>query len=80
MEKLNLNPDPRLEFAPGKTAFDYSLAIAQVSAIAFPVLLPGIKPFDLVTAPLRGKRMGEWCEELRLRLKCAESDGSWTYP
>lgn len=24
--------------------------------------------FDLVTAPLRGKRMQEWCEELRLRL------------
>jgi len=68
MEKLNLNPDPRLEPAPGKTAFDFGLAIAQVSALAFPAVLPGVKLFDLITAPLRGKRMSDWCEELRLRL------------
>jgi hypothetical protein len=68
MEKLNLNSDPRLEPAPGKTAFDYGVAIAQVGAIVFPALLPGVKFFDLLTAPLRGKRMSDWCEELRLSL------------
>jgi hypothetical protein len=68
MEKLNLNPDPRLEPAPGKTAFDYGVAVSQVQAIALPFLLPGVKLFDIVTAPLRGKRMSDWCEDLRLRL------------
>ncbi len=68
MEKLNLTPNPRLEPAPGKTAFDYGVVIAQVGAIAFPTVLPGVKLFDLVTAPFRGKRMSDWCEELRLRL------------
>ena len=54
--------------APGRTAFDYGLAIAKASALAFPFVGTGVTLFDLVTAPLRGKRLSDWCEELRLRL------------
>ena len=68
MDILKLTPDPRLDSAPGPTAFDYSLVIAKVAALAFPPLGGGVALFDLITAPLRGKRMSEWCEELRLRL------------
>src|ERR1700688_4621178 len=68
MEKLNLNPDTRLAPAPARSALDYGLAVAQVGGIAFPFGGAGVKLFDLVTAPLRGKRMSDWCEELRLRL------------
>jgi len=68
MNPLKLSPDPRLEPAPTRSGFDYGLAIAQVGALAFPFLGAGVKLFDVVTAPLRGKRMSDWCEELRLRL------------
>jgi hypothetical protein len=80
MEKLNLNPDPRLEPAPGKTAFDFGMAVAQVGAIAFPTVLPGVKLFDLLTSPLRGKRMSDWCEALRLRLNDLSSKVSGLTP
>jgi hypothetical protein len=68
MDSLKLTPDTRLQPAPARSAFDYGLAIAQVGAIAFPFVGAGVKLFDLVTAPLRGKRMSDWCEELRLHL------------
>jgi len=60
--------DSRLQPAPDATAFDYALAIAKAGSIAFPFLGAGVTLFDLVTAPLRGKRLNDWCEELRLRL------------
>jgi hypothetical protein len=60
--------EQHLQPAPGMTAFDYAMAIAKVGAIAFPFLGPGITLFDLVTAPARGKRMSDWCEDLRLHL------------
>jgi hypothetical protein len=68
MDILKVNPDPRLEPAPEPTAFDFGLAIAKVGSIAFPFFGGGVTLFDLVTAPLRGKRLSDWCEELRLRL------------
>jgi hypothetical protein len=68
MAILNLEPDSRLEPAPDRTAFDYGLAVAKVGALAFPFLGAGVTLFDLVTAPSRGKRLNDWCEELRLRL------------
>lgn len=68
MDSLKLKPDPRLEPAPEPTAFDYGLAIAKVGALAFPFLGVGVTLVDLITAPLRGKRLIDWCEEIRLRL------------
>lgn len=69
MEVLKLSPDARLEPAPEPAAFDYGLMIAKVAALAFPHCLgPAVGFFDLLTAPARGRRMNEWCEELRLRL------------
>jgi hypothetical protein len=68
MEKLNLNPDPRLQPAPERDAFDYSVAAARVGGLALPFLGAGATFFDLVTAPLRGKRLSGWLDELRLRL------------
>jgi hypothetical protein len=77
MEKLNLNPDRHLQAAPGKTAFDYGMAVAKAGSVAFPFLGAGVVLVDLVTAPLRGKRMNDWCEELRLCLNklSAEVEG-----
>jgi len=66
MAILNLESDSRLEPAPDRTAFDYGLAVAKVGALAFPFLGAGVTLFDLVTAPSRGKRLIDWCEELRL--------------
>jgi hypothetical protein len=57
-----------LESAPEPTAFDYGLAVAKVGAVAFPFLGSGIALFDLITAPIRGKRFNDWCERLRLGL------------
>ncbi|MDQ2839906.1 MAG: hypothetical protein M3Y72_02470 [Acidobacteriota bacterium] len=57
-----------LEPAPESTAFDHALAVAKVGALAFPFLGSGIALFDLIAAPLRGKRITDWCEQLRLRL------------
>jgi len=70
MEKLNLNPNPlpRLQPAPERDAFDYSVAAARVGGLVFPFLGAGATFFDLVTAPLRGKRLSSWLEELRIRL------------
>ncbi len=68
MDTLKLQPDPRLGPAPERTAFDYGLAIAKAGSLAFPFFGAGVTLFDLVSAPLRGKRLSDWCEELRLRL------------
>lgn len=68
MDVLKLNPDPGLEPAPEPTAFDYGLAIAKVAGLAFPHLGLAVGFFDVVTAPARGRRMANWCEELRLLL------------
>lgn len=38
---------------------------AKVGTLAFPFLGPGVALFDLLTSPIRGKRMDDWCEELR---------------
>lgn len=68
MDELKINPDSRLEPVPDRTPFDYAIAVAKAGTLAFPFLGSGVTLFDLVTAPLRGKRMQEWCEELRLRV------------
>jgi hypothetical protein len=67
MDGLKLRPDPRLEPAPERTAFDYGLLIAKVGAIAFPFFGAGVTLFDLIATPLRGKRLNAWLEALRLR-------------
>jgi hypothetical protein len=71
MQKLSLTPDPQLEPAPDPTAFDHAMTAAKVGGIAFapafPFLGAGVAFIDLLTAPLRGKRMNDWCEEFRLR-------------
>ncbi len=69
MDSLDLNPDPRLKPAPSKTTFDYAMIAAKAATtVAFPFLSPGVTFVDLVTAPLRSKRLSDWCEELRLAL------------
>ena len=68
IEPLNLNPSPDLEPAPGRTAFDWGLSTAKAGTLIFPFLGPGITLFDLLTGPKRGKRMSDWCEDLRQRL------------
>jgi hypothetical protein len=55
-----------LEPAPDPTAFDYGMTIAKVGAIALPFVGSGVALFDLITAPLRGKRFNDWCERLRV--------------
>ena len=60
-------PESRLLPAPGKTAFDYAFAAAKAGSLAFPFFGAGVTLVDLVTAPLRGKRLNDWCEDLRLR-------------
>lgn len=68
MDILKLKPDQPVEPAPEQTGFDYGLAIAKVGAVAFPFFGAGVTLLDLITAPLRGKRSSDWCEEIRLRL------------
>jgi len=69
MEELSLNPRRSMEPAPADpAAFDYALAIAKVTSLVFPFFGAGVTLVDLVTAPSRGKRLADWCEELRLRL------------
>jgi hypothetical protein len=61
--------DPKpLEPAPGKTAFDYAVTVARVGGLVFPFLGPATTFFDLATAPIRSKRMSNWCEQVRLGL------------
>ena len=55
-------PNIPLQPAPGRTTFDYGLAVAKAGALAFPFLGAGVILFDLATAPLRGKRFSDWCE------------------
>jgi hypothetical protein len=57
-----------LEPAPESTAFDHALTAAKVGAVALPFLGSGIALFELITTPLRGKRLSDWCEEVRLGL------------
>jgi hypothetical protein len=66
MEKLNVSPDPRLEPAPERTAFDYSVSVAKAGALVFPFLGAGVTLFDLIITPLRTKRLSDWLEQLRL--------------
>src|SRR5438876_2740538 len=68
MEKLNINPDPRLEPAPERTGFDYGVSVAKAGTIVFPFLGAGVTLFDLITTPLRTKRLSDWLEQLRLRI------------
>lgn len=68
MEKLNLNSDQRIEPAPERTAFDYGLAAAKAGTLAFPFLGAGVTLFDLITTPIRGKRLSDWLEGLRLKV------------
>lgn len=75
MEKLNLNPSPYVEPAPDQTTVDHVIAIAKVGAafpffgaVAFPFFGAGVTLVDLLTAPARGKRMSDWCEDIRLHL------------
>ena len=53
---------------PESEAFDYAVMVARVAAVAFPFAASGIALFDLITSPLRGKRLTDWCEQLRLNL------------
>jgi hypothetical protein len=70
MQKLNLVHEPHVEPAPDATALDHAMTAAKLGALAFtpvlPFLGPGVAFIDLLTAPLRGKRMNDWCEEFRL--------------
>jgi len=68
MDQLKINPDSCLEPAPERTAFDDAVDVAKAVTLAFPFFGAGVTLFDLLTAPLRGKRMQDWCEELRLSL------------
>jgi hypothetical protein len=67
MEKLNLNPDARLEPAPGRTEFDWAVTAAKAGALALPFVGTGVALFDLITTPMRNKRVSDWLEELRIR-------------
>ena len=68
MESLNLSSDPPLEPSPDLTPFDYALSVAKAGTLVFPFFGAGVALFDLLTAPMRNKRMNEWCADLRLRL------------
>jgi hypothetical protein len=72
MEKLSLNPDhinsDRIQPAPETTAFDYAIEVAKLGTLAFPFLGTGVALFTAITGPLRGKRLNEWLEQLRLQL------------
>ncbi len=68
MSVLNLNPDPHLRPAPEQGAADYGLAIAKVAGLAFPLVGSGVALFDLLTAPIRGRRIDNWYEDVRIHL------------
>lgn len=68
MEKLNINPDLRLEPVPERTGFDYAVSVAKAGTLVFPFLGAGVTLFDLITTPLRTKRLSDWLEQLRLRI------------
>ncbi|MBZ5575992.1 MAG: hypothetical protein LAP40_05475 [Acidobacteriia bacterium] len=68
MDESSLKPDQRLQPAPEKTAFDYAMAVAKVAAIPLPFFGRGVALVDAVTAPLRGKRFDDWCEQIRQRI------------
>jgi hypothetical protein len=68
MDEPRLISAGHLEPAPEQTAFDYGLLMAKVATLVFPFAGAGVTLFDLVTAPSRGKRLSDWCEELRIRL------------
>ena len=68
MEKLDLNSNPRLQPAPERDAFDYGLAAAKAGTLTFPFLGAGVTLFDLITTPIRGRRLSNWLEELRLKV------------
>jgi len=67
MEKLNLRPNSQLATVPEQGAIDYGIAVAKVATLAFPFLGPAVTLIDLLTAPARGRRMSDWCEEFRVR-------------
>lgn len=66
MEKLNLNLPTRIEPTPDPTAFDHALTAAKLGTLGFPFLGAGVTLIDLLTAPMRGRRMNNWCEEFRV--------------
>jgi hypothetical protein len=68
LDILKIDPDPRLEPAPARTAFDFGFAIAKLSAFALPHTGPAVALIEAIVTPLRGKRFSDWCEELRLML------------
>lgn len=57
---------------PEATAFDYSVAAAKAISVLISFLIPplgsAVSLFDAITAPIRGRRANEWCENLRLSL------------
>jgi hypothetical protein len=69
MEKLNINLDTRLiEPAPERTGFDYGVSVAKAGTLVFPFLGAGVTLFELITTPLRTKRLSDWLEQLRLQI------------
>jgi hypothetical protein len=50
------------------TAFDYAVTAATLGAMVFPFLGAGTALVDLVTKSMRGKRLEDFCERLRLGL------------
>ena len=67
-----IDEDKPLEPAPEPTAFDYSVAVAKGISLPASFVAPAVGSavafFDLITAPIRGKRFNEWCEKVRLLL------------
>jgi hypothetical protein len=76
---LNLTPDARLQPAPESTAFDFATEVAKLGALAFPFLGTGIALFSSVMAPLRGKRLNDWLEDLHLRMNDLSQEGRWAH-
>jgi hypothetical protein len=68
MNPLGINPDRTVEPAPDATAFDHGMTVAKVAALALPFAGPGVALLDAIITPLRGRRMSDWCEKIRLGL------------
>jgi hypothetical protein len=66
MEDPNLYPNPKLEPAPAPTVFDHALTAGKLGGLVLPFLGAGVTFIELLTGPLRGKRLNDWYEEVRL--------------
>ena len=63
-----LNDETKLGPAPEATAFDYAVDSAKGLSVLFPPAASAVLFFDIITKPMRTKRMDEWCEDVRVLL------------